>query len=317
MAKQRDNHRRTAGRACPRLVLVAGILAAAACGGSGRGELILIDGSSTVFPVTAAVAEEFMRTTAGVVNVAVGISGTGFGFELFCTGETDISNASRPMGPDEEALCIEHGITGTEFPIAYDGITVVVHPDNDFVECLTTQELRRIWQPGSGVRTWADVRPEWPAEPIRLYGPGIDSGTFDFFTEAIVGDPGASRPDYFESEDDDSLVQGVAGDPNALGYFRYAYYAANRDWLRLVAVDGGRGCVRPSPATILDQSYTPLSRTLFLYVSARALRRPAVLDFLRFYMEVAPELVPEVGYVPLDAPQYGIHIRRLESLAGR
>ncbi|HWV56490.1 MAG TPA: PstS family phosphate ABC transporter substrate-binding protein [Longimicrobiales bacterium] len=296
------------------ILMLAGFIAA--CGGTGSGDVVVIDGSSTLYPVTEAVAEEFITARGGTVNVLIGISGTGGGFQLFCTGETDISNASRPMTLEEQNLCIEYQISGVELPVAYDGIAVVVNPGNASVACLTVPELRRIWQPGSSVRLWSDVRPEWPAEPINLYGPGADSGTFDYFTEVITGEPGAARYDYMASEDDYMLVQGVASDPNGLGYFGFAYYLENQDALKLVGVDNGRGCVAPSPATILNQTYEPLSRPMFLYVNGRAARRQAVADFVRFYMESAPELVPSVGFVPLGGQQYNVNIRRLESLIG-
>jgi phosphate transport system substrate-binding protein len=203
-------------------------LATAACGGdageagsASLGGAVVIDGSSTVFPVAEAVAEEFQIANRSV-RVTVGVSGTGGGFERFCGGETDISNASRPIDEEERAACAANGVAFTEMPVAWDGLSVIVNPANDFVECLTVPELRRIWQPSSGVRTWQDVRPSWPAEAVRLYGPGTDSGTFDYFTEVITGEVGASRPDFQASEDDNILVQGVAGDRFALGYFGYA-----------------------------------------------------------------------------------------------
>lgn len=273
-------------------------------GGSGLSGSIQIDGSSTVFPISEAVAEEFMIETGGDVRVTVGVSGTGGGFKRFCTGETDISNASREISQSEIEQCRQNGVNFLEIPVATDGISIAVNPDNDFVGCLTVEELRRIWEPNSSVRRWSEVRPDWPDTQIRLYGPGTDSGTFDYFTEAIMGEEDASRADYTASEDDNVLVQGVAGDGGALGYFGYAYYAENADQLKLVAVDDGDGCVEPTPATIESGEYAPLSRPMFIYVSRPALERPAVEAFVRFYLENAPELVPEVGYVRLGDERY-------------
>ncbi len=291
--------------------------AALACGGGEEGSSeggltgqVQIDGSSTVFPVSEAIAEEFQIAHPDV-RVTVGISGTGGGFKRFCAGEIDIADASRPMKESEAARCAENGIEFVELPVAWDGLSVMVNPANDFVECLTVDELRRIWEPGSTVRTWRDVRPEWPAEEIALYGPGTDSGTFDYFTETVVGEPGASRPDYQASEDDNVLVQGIAGDRYALGYFGYAYYAENADRLKLVAIDGGAGCVWPSEETIADGTYTPLSRPLYIYVSRRALERPEVAAFVDFYLQHAPELVPPTGYLPLSAEEYAEGLARV------
>lgn len=313
-----SHYRRTPGssnRALRAILAVA--LVSSACGGGEAGGLIVIDGSSTVFPITEVVAEEFMVATNGRVYVVVGVSGTGGGFQRFCMEETDINNSSRTISPYERELCADNRVSGIEIPIALDGIAVVVHPENDFVSCLTTDELLRIWGPNSRVLQWRDVRPEWPAEPIRLYGPGTESGTFDFFTEAIAGEPGASRTNYMASEDDFILVEGVAGDRNALGYVGYVYYLDNQDRLKLVAVDAGRGCIAPSPETIANERYSPLSRTLFLHVNDEALRRrPEVLEFLRFYMERAQEVVPFVGFVPLGADQYAVNINRIERAAG-
>ncbi|MGD2044634.1 MAG: PstS family phosphate ABC transporter substrate-binding protein [Gemmatimonadota bacterium] len=300
------------------------VLLFAACGGGseggdmGGGSLagaVAIDGSSTVFPISEAVAEEFQIENADV-RVTVGFSGSGGGFKRFCAGETDISDASRPINDDERATCAAAGIEFTEVPVAWDGLSVIVNPANDFVSCLTTAELRRIWEPGSTVTTWSDVRPSWPAEPIRLYGPGTDSGTFDYFTETINGESGASRPDFQASEDDNILVQGIAGDEFALGYFGYAYYAENSDRLKLVEVDGGDGCVAPSDATIEDGSYAPLARPLFIYVKHASLLRPEVLAFVRFYLENAPTLVPSTGYHALSADEYTEDLRVMTEAAG-
>ncbi len=299
------------------LPLLAAV-ALSACGGgeprieqeAGLTGAVRIDGSSTVFPVTEAVAEEFQIENRGV-RVTVGISGTGGGFKKFCAGETDISDASRPIKESELEACRGNGIEPKSITVAYDGLAVMMNPANDFASCLTVDELKRIWEPGSTVTTWRDVRPDWPAEEIKLYGPGTDSGTFDYFTEAIVGEEDASRPDFTASEDDNVLVQGIAGDPYALGYFGYAYYAENTDKLKLVAVDGGDGCVAPSPETVQAGVYQPLSRPLFIYVKQTALERPAVAAFVRYYLTNARVLVPQVGYVPLDAERYQASLAEL------
>jgi phosphate transport system substrate-binding protein len=292
-----------------------------ACGGGGGDQAVgvsgavEIDGSSTVFPIAEAVAEEFQILNPDV-RVTVGFSGTGGGFERFCGGETDLSNASRPINPAETEACRVAGIEFTEVPVAWDGLSVVVNPANDFVTCLTVEELRRVWQPGSSVRTWRDVRPVWPAEEIRLYGPGTDSGTFDYFTEVISGEAGASRPDFQASEDDNILVQGVAGDRYSLGYFGYAYYTESADRLKLVEVDGGSGCVAPSDATIADGTYTPLSRPLFVYVKHAALARPEVHAYVTFLLTQAESLVPATGYHPLSAQEYADGLARIGEAAG-
>lgn len=295
------------------VVLAAGALVG--CGPRVEGSLE-VDGSSTVFPITEAVAEEFVAETTGRFRVTVGLSGTGGGFQRFCAGETAVSNASRPIKESELEACRRNGVEPLELPVAYDGLAVVVNPANTFVECLTVEELKRIWEPGSRVSRWSDVRAGFPDAPIRLFGPGTSSGTFDYFTEVIVGEEDASRPDYTASEDDNVLIQGVAGEPNALGYFGYAYYAENQDALKLVAVDGGEGCVRPTPETIRDGTYRPLSRPLLIYVNRRALAEPAVVEFVRFYMENAAELVPETGYVPLTPEQYQENLRKVEQAIG-
>ncbi|HEX6939698.1 MAG TPA: PstS family phosphate ABC transporter substrate-binding protein [Longimicrobiales bacterium] len=297
------------------------LAAAAACGeqarppaGDGPSGSIEIDGSSTVYPITEAVAEEFMIETGGRVRVTVGVSGTGGGFKRFCAGEIAIGNASRRIREGERAACRRAGIEYLELPVAYDGISVVVNPANAFVQCLTVAELRRIWEPGSTVRRWSDVRPEWPAEEIRLYGPGPNSGTFDYFTGAIVGEEGASRPDYTASEDDNMLVQGVAGDRSALGHFGYAYYEENAEQLKVVGVDGGTGCVMPTRESIRSGRYAPLSRQIFIYVNAASLRRPEVAAFVRFYLETAGELATQVGYVALEPSKYRDGLRQVDQV---
>ena len=297
------------------------LLVMTACGGGDAGNAgnsaglsgsITADGSSTVFPISEAMAEEFMRAN-NQVRVTVGQSGTGGGFKRFCAGEVEISNASRAIKDTEKANCTAAGIDYVEFPIAFDGLSVVVHPSNSTVECLTVAELKKIWEPGSTVNNWSQVRAGFPSRPLKLYGPGTNSGTFDYFTEAVNGKAQASRADYTASEDDNVLVQGVSGDPNGLGYFGEAYYAQNKEKLKLVSVDGGSGCVAPTPETIKSGQYKPLSRELFIYVSRKALARPEVQAFVRFYNEHAAELVPQVGYVALDANKYQENLGTLGS----
>lgn len=315
MTTRTTDRRRWRGLA---LALAAGALAG--CGGAeadrGPSGAVQVDGSSTVYPITEAVAEEFLKEARGDVRVTVGISGTGGGFKRFCAGETDISDASRPIKASEAETCAQNGVEYLELPVAYDGLSVVVNPQNTFCDCLTVDELKRIWEPGSTVRRWSDVRPNWPSQPIRLYGPGTDSGTFDYFTEAIVGKEDASRPDFTASEDDNVLVQGVEGDASALGYFGYAYYVENQGRLKLLGIDSGSGCVQPSRATIESGTYAPLSRPIFIYVSRRSLARPEVAAFARYYMQHAPALVPEVGYIALSAARYEENLRAIEQAPG-
>ena len=254
------------------LLLVLTIFGASAAELSGT---IIIDGSSTVFPITEAVAEEFHKVYPGI-STPVGVSGTGGGFKKFTIGETDISNASRPIKDSEAEIAKANGIEYVEFAIAYDGIAVVVSTQNDFVDSLTVEELKKIWEPESAVMTWKDVRPEWPDEAIKLYAPGADSGTFDYFTEVITGESGASRTDFTPSEDDNVLVQGIAGDRYSLGYFGYAYYVENTDKLNIVKIDNGNGPVEPTFDTIMEGSYAPLSRPVYMYVSRKALEQEHV-----------------------------------------
>jgi phosphate transport system substrate-binding protein len=268
--------------------------------------LIKIDGSSTVFPITEAMAEEFMKINRDI-NVTVGISGTGGGFSKFCAGETDISNASRPIKQSEIDKCKAAGIEYIELPVAFDALTVVVNPRNNWVSSLTTAELKKIWEPGSTVNNWSQVRSGFPNRTMRLYGPGTDSGTFDYFTEAINGKAGDSRSDYTASEDDNVLVQGVSQDEGALGYFGFAYYEENQNRLKAVSIDGGNGPVAPSRANVENNTYTPLSRPIFIYVSERAAQRPEVRQFVSFYLS-SPQLVDEVGYIRL--PQEGYTLAR-------
>jgi len=281
---------------------------------------VAIDGSSTVFPITEAMAEEFQNANPDV-RITVGVSGTGGGFKKFCAGETDISDASRPIKEEEIALCEEGGIEYIEIPVAYDAISVVANPENDWAMCLTTEELAKIWSPDAEgtIDNWSQVREGFPDEPLTLYGPGTDSGTFDYFTDAINGDEGLSRGDYTASEDDNVVVQGVVNEKGALGYFGLAYFEENADRLHAVEVDdgdasNGEGCVAPSVATVDDTTYQPLARPIFIYVSTAALERPEVASFVDFYIqEDNGALVSEVGYVPMSSEIYGKAQARLSN----
>ena len=285
-------------------------------GGTAAPSVIAIDGSSTVFPIGEAVAEEFQRANAGA-RVTVGTSGTGGGFEKFCRGETDMSNASRPIKATEAAKCQAAGIEFIELPVAYDGLSVIVHPKNTWVTSMTAAELKKLWEPSAQgkVMRWSDIRAGWPAKEVHLYGPGTDSGTFDYFTEAINGKAQASRGDFTASEDDNVLVQGVSGDENALGYFGYAYYEENKDRLKLVPIDdenpaNGAGPILPSEETVRNGSYSPLSRPMFMYVSKAKLSRPEVKAFVDFMLANGGALIRDVGYVPLnDAEQNLVRAR--------
>lgn len=269
---------------------------------------ISMDGSSTVGPVSEAMAEAF---TAGnpEVQMDVAVSGTGGGFKKFAAGEIDIAGASRPIEDKEIAACKEKGVEFVEIPIAFDGLSVVVNPQNDWVEDITVAELKKIWEPNSTVKTWKDVNPAWPAEPIKLYGPGTDSGTFDYFTKAINGKEKESRSDYQASEDDNTLVTGVSGDKGGLGYFGYAYYDQNKDKLKVLKVAG----VAPSPETIGDGTYTPLSRPLFWYVNTKSLDRPEVQAFLKFALGAGSKNVSEAGYIELPAEAYTLALEHISS----
>ena len=297
----------------------AGLLLLAACGGGGNApdgagsgggqRRIEIDGSSTVFPITEAVAEEFRKETR--IDVTVGTSGTGGGFQKFCRNEIDISNASRPIKATEAEACAKAGIQFIEVPVAYDGLAVVVNPKNTWAASMTVGELKKLWEPAAQgtVTRWSHIRPDWPDREIRLFGAGVDSGTFDYFTEAIVGNEARSRGDYTSSEDDNVIVQGVGNDELALGYFGYAYYEENKDKLKLVAVDdgddtNGKGPVAPSPETVKDGTYRPLSRPVFIYPKVSALERPEVRSFMEFYLSKGLPLIREVGYIPLTDREY-------------
>ena len=271
--------------------------------GSNLSGTVQIDGSSTVYPISEAMAEEFQKANSGV-KVTVASSGTGGGFKKFCAGETDISNASRPIKPEEVELCKKGNIEYIELPIAYDGLSVVANPKNNFAQCLTVAELKKMWEPGAQgkVTQWNQINPKFPAQKIGLYGPGTDSGTYDYFTQAVVGKEGESRGDYTASEDDNTLVQGVSSDPGGIGFFGYAYYENNKEKLKLVGIDNGKGCVQPSPQTIADGTYQPLARPEFIYVKKTAATRPEVKAFVDFnYAQANQKLVTEVGYVPLPS----------------
>lgn len=271
---------------------------------------VRLDGSSTVFPISEAVAEEF-RAAEPRVRVTVGVSGTGGGFKKFLAGETDINDASRTIKSSEQEKAEAAGIGYIEIPVAFDGLSVMVNLENDWVDHLTVAELNAIWKPESEVKTWADVREGWPAEEIRLYGPGTDSGTFDYFTKAINGEEQASRADFTASEDDNVLVQGISGDRYSLGYFGFAYYIENKDKLKIVPIEGGNGPVAPSMQTINDGTYAPLSRPIFIYIRPDSLDDPAVARFVDFYMEHAGTLSEEVGYVSLPDSVYAAARQRI------
>jgi phosphate transport system substrate-binding protein len=279
-----------------------------------RAQIIQIDGSSTVFPITEAVAEEFQKAKKSAVKVTVGIAGTGGGFKKFCRGETDISDASRPILKQEMEACKGAGIDYYELPVAFDALTVMVNPKNDWVKTQTIADLKKMWEPSAQgkVTNWNQIRPEWPNAPLKLFGPGADSGTFDYFTEAIVGKAKASRGDFTASEDDNVLVQGIANDKNALGYFGFAYYIENQKKLKAVPVDGGKGPVLPSAKTVEDGTYQPLSRPIFIYVSKKSAEKPEIKEFIEFYMKNAATLVKQVKYVPLPAKAYALGLEHFK-----
>lgn len=282
--------------------------------GQGPQKNIKIDGSSTVYPITEAVAEEY-RNEAPDTRVTVGVSGTGGGFKQFLRGETDINDASREIKPSEIELAKENNISYLQLSVAFDGIAVVVNPENDWVDKLTVEELKMIWEPAAQgkVMKWSQIRPEFPDEEIHLFGPGIASGTYDYFTEAIVGESGASRGDYTASEDDNVLVQGVSTDTYAIGFFGLAYFEENADKLKLVAVDNGSGtAVQPSLETVKDGSYAPLSRPLFIYVSELSAEKEYVEDFVTYYIKNAGKLATSVGYIPMPEEEYAAQLKKFE-----
>jgi phosphate transport system substrate-binding protein len=299
----------------PAAVLFAGALTLSACGGEaastnsapevGDQELsgtVKVDGSSTVAPLTTAAAELYAEEQPKV-RVTVGTSGTGGGFEKFCNGETDISDASRPIENDEKATCEKKGITYGQLAIANDALTVVVNKDADWVDCLTTKQLKAIWEPGSQIDNWNQVDPDFPDRPLKLFGPGTDSGTFDYFTEEINGEEGASRTDYSPSEDDNVIVQGVAGSQGGIGYFGFTYFEENADKLKALKIDSGGGCVAPSAKAAQDGTYTPLARPLFIYPSVEALDRDEVLGFVQFYVDNNAEIAKDALFIPLSGKQ--------------
>ena len=312
-----------------RFVAVLSLLLVFACGSSGEAEkfsentspapisanklsgTIEIDGSSTVYPVSEAVAEDFGKLHKDV-RVNVGVSGTGGGFKRFTSGETDISNASRLIRQMEVDAANDNGVKYHALKIGTDGLSVIVNLSNTWVDCLTVEELKNIWEPGSMINNWNQVRASFPNQKMRLYGPDTDSGTFDYFTEEINGEAQASRSDYTASADDNVLVQGISGDKGSLGYFGYAYYEENKDKLKVIAVDDGNGCILPSGITIEDGSYTPLSRPLFIYVNAKSLEKSEVKELVKFYMENGKKLVDEVGYISLPASVYVENLNKIE-----
>jgi len=302
------------------VLLLLGTAALVGCGGQGGSSAgsatgtatVTLDGSSTVFPISEAVAEEFQKVTPGV-RVTVGISGTGGGFQKFCRAETDISNASRPITASESAACAKAGVAFIELPVAYDGLAVVTHPKATWVDHLTVAELKTMWAPEAQgkVTRWSQVRAGWPDRELHLFGAGVDSGTYDYFTQAVNGKEGASRGDFTSSEDDNVLVQGISNDELALGFLPFGYYEENAARLKLVPVDdeqadNGGGAVLPSPDTIKTGTYQPLSRPVFIYVSKKAADRPEVQKFIEFFMTNAETLVREVNYVGLGPEIYGM-----------
>lgn len=280
-------------------------------------QLIKIDGSSTVYPITEAVTEEFQKIEQGKTKVTVGISGTGGGFKRFCVGETDISDASRPIKPTEVELCRKNGIEYIELPVAYDGLAVMVNPKNTWVDYVTVKELKKMWEPQAQgkITKWSQVRPNWPDKEIHLFGAGVDSGTYDYFTEAIMGKEHSSRGDYTSSEDDNVLVQGIATDVLALGFFGVAYYENNKERLKLVAIDdendaNGKGPILPEYDNVVKGTYQPLARPIFIYVNRKSADKPEVQRFVEFYMKNGGTLSREVGYIALPDKAYELALRR-------
>lgn len=297
------------------------ILGLFACGNSGNKEKstdlsgdIKIDGSSTVYPISEAVAEEY-RAEQPKVRVTIGVSGTGGGFKKFCRGETDISDASRPIKQKEINACGEQSIAYQQLSVAYDGMAVLINPENDWVDKLTVEELKQIWEPEAQgkILKWNQIRPEWPDEELHLFGPGVASGTFDYFTEAINGKSGSSRGDYTASEDDNILVQGIATDKYALGFFGLAYFEENKDKLKLAPVDNGNGPILPSMETVKDGTYAPLARPLFIYLNSTGVQKDHIVDFVRFYLDNAGSLASSVGYIGMSDEEYGKEKAKFES----
>ena len=296
------------------IIAAAALFAAAPA----QSQTVKVDGSSTVFPITEAVAEDFQKSKRGAVKVTVGISGTGGGFKKFCRGETDISDASRPILKAEMEDCRKAGIAYLEMPVAYDALTVVVNPKNTWLKSITVAELKKIWEPAAQgkITHWNQVNSSWPNQPIKLFGAGADSGTFDYFTEAVNGKSKASRGDFTASEDDNVLVQGVARDVNALGFFGYAYYIENRDKLRAVPIveKDGKPAVSPSIETVVNGTYQPLARPIFIYVNTKSLQKPEVREFIEYYNRHGEKLSKEVKYVPLPSKAYNYNLDTLKSM---
>ncbi len=300
-------------------VVLAGTFFLASPPSADGATLVKVDGSSTVYPITEAVAEEFQKKNPKV-RVTVGISGTGGGFKRFCAGETDISDASRPIKVSEVERCLDNKISYIELPVAYDGLAVLVNPKNDWASSMTPKELKKLWEPEAQgkIKRWSQIRAGWPDKEIHLFGPGVDSGTYDYFTEAIVGKEHSSRGDFTASEDDNVLVQGIANDPLALGFFGVAYYEHNKDRLKLVAVDdenpkNGDGPILPEFENVKNATYQPLSRPIFIYVNKKALDRPEINEFVKFYLSAGRPLVKEVGYIPLPDEVYDLALKRVEA----
>ena len=293
-------------RIAPGLIIAGWLTWPVSAAFSGSVTLVKVDGSSTVFPITEAVAEEFQKDTRGMVRVTVGISGTGGGFKKFCRGETDVQDASRPISSSEMEACRGSGVQYFELPVAFDALTIAVSPQASWIDSITVAELKKMWEPSAQGRVtkWNHIRSIWPDQPLKLFGAGSDSGTFDYFTEAVAGKAKASRGDYTASEDDNTLVQGIANDKHALGYIPYAYYEPNKGKLKAIAVDGGHGPVLPSRDTVENGSYQPLSRPMFIYVNANSAGKPEVQRFVEFYLAQAPTLVPQVKYTPLPRQAY-------------
>jgi len=298
-----------------RFATVVGAALLSAGSALAQAPIVKIDGSSTVYPVTEAVAEEFQKAKKNAIKVTVGISGTGGGFKKFCRAETDISNASRPILKKEMEECKAAGVEYIEMPVAFDALTVVVNPQNDFVKQISVAELKKMWEPAAQgkVKSWKDVNPAWPDVPLKLFGPGSDSGTFDYFTEAINGKSKASRGDFTASEDDNVLVQGVSRDKGAIGYFGFAYYIENQKKLRAVPIveKDGKPAVAPSMDAVLKGTYQPLARPIFIYVSVKSLAKPEIKEFVQYYMANGAKLAREVKYVPLPDNAYKINMDHL------
>lgn len=291
------------------------VVVAVVCGGCSR-TAVKIDGSSTVLPITEAVGEVF-RDERPDVHIIGGRAGTGGGFKKFSNGEIDICNASRPISDSEKEACEKNGVEFLPFVVAFDGLSVCVNPKNDWCDCLTVEQLKAMWQPESSVNKWSDLNPEWPDEEIKLYGPGLDSGTFDFFTKAIVGEEKKSRKEFTQSEDDNVLVVGVSGDVHSLGYFGLAYYENNSEKLKLLGIDSGNGnCIKPSQETVRDASYQPLSRPLYIYVRKSSLERPEVREFVEFFLQNVGNEVEKTGYVPTPKETHAENLEMLTKALG-